>query len=382
MTIAPLTLIITEHGTRIRQQDAIETGWDTPSSVLLIQIEPQASGLDLASLEIRFHNQAASPSRIREIIDNQDLSAMTSYCIKGSALTLIEAATNYVNRLPSEDTMVIMREYAKYIEDGTILDGFIGGLAAYLTFLVLNENGAFAKQLPLQFGIPGPTRQGNLLNKNMFRYLHLPLLALSKTTRGVIRGLVIFVQSFINLWDTAFSDGPQIDPDFAAGTQLEVIAGLSQHTIQMLGDEAKQRQSVQVLRVQLQAEIDSSLARMRREIQNLLIETQESINELLNSARSHLIKSERVTEIDQNLQVDVASRIDANLISYSAESSEDASEEFNLKFLDTNLILDEHSSIFELPDTSGNLEPSPIKKQPFRPWQQRRTLIVSPDDSV
>jgi hypothetical protein len=303
------------------------------------------------------------------------MGSLTLDSIKVRAPTFIEEVAHYIRSLPADDTMIIVREYQKCIEDGTILDGFVAGVAAYIALLVLSENGAFTKQLPLQFGLPCTVRSGPILTKNMFRYMALPLVALAKTCQGCILGLVTFVQGFINMWDTAFNEGPLIDPHATAMMQLEVTNGISQYTIRTLGSEVHHRQSIEALRKEMKLE----LSQIRRELQNLLAEARASIAQLNN--RFHSVTSDstgpRHGRSDPSVEPAESFLFESENSHGSIRSSFEPP--INGQTFSFELPIDDQTSSFELPMDSGAPPVSSPVSRPYRPWQQRRTPIVAPD---
>src|SRR5690606_1575843 len=129
-----------------------------------------------------------------------------TYSLINNEENIVDTVVKYIQTLPSDDLFIIKREYAKCIESESIVDGFIAGIAAYLALLFINENATIMNQLIFQVNIPTNVNGGNIVNRNMFRYLSLPLTAFCKLSKGVILQLVQFVQSFINIWDPIFDE--------------------------------------------------------------------------------------------------------------------------------------------------------------------------------
>jgi hypothetical protein len=221
---------------------------------------------------------------LNEDISDPNVFTALTYSMKGSGTTLIDRAIPYMKTLPADEVSVIVKEYSKYIENGLVIDGLVAGIGAYMAFLLLNENGAFSNQMPFQFGSPCAVHAGNTVNHNMFSYLSLPLTALSRTATGILSQLVVFIQSFINIWDPLFAPGPIIGGINEARMCMEVISGYSNHVSASItkaqsdydGLVAKTKE----MESRLQGQVDDAINRMRREINNLLIETKTSIREI------------------------------------------------------------------------------------------------------
>jgi len=290
-----IAVIFQEHSTIITRK--LDHSY-VPS--ITVTIIPSANGMDIDHIMIRSIDHDHSFS---EIIDTSDIFTITNYCIMGDQPHLVTNIFNYMKHISKDDASIIVREYEKSIEDGLVLDGFIAGLGGYLAFLILNENDQFRSTLPFQIGIPYLTRRGNVLNKNMFRFVSLPLMAYSRLCRGVKLQLMMFVQTFINMWTSAFCDGPIIKPEDEANIHMGVIMGMSDYTIRQLGDAQSHYQSIVAVELKLKAYIDESIGRMQREIKNALIETRESINNLIVKSQFDLESMDQKIDEKINLMI-------------------------------------------------------------------------------
>lgn len=278
---------------------------------LKIQIIPNDNGKDIAELKMWYSNSDSIPSRLNEELTEFNLFKAIAYAMNGDGDTLFDRAASYMRTIPFDEVAVIMKEYTKNIEDGILLDGFIAGIGAYIAFLLLNENNIFMNQMPFQFGVPCTVNSGNSINKNMFQYLSLPLTALAKVAHGVLLQLVVFIQSFINMWEPAFNNGPIIGSINEARMCMEVIGGFSQHIISSLAQTKSHQESVVAslnsLENNLQVTVNESIHKMQREINNLLIETRTSIKDLTENAMSQL------TFIDDTVKLKISENIENNL---------------------------------------------------------------------
>lgn len=261
ITFTPTTTIISNH---------IDT---ISSPYLRIEIFPTPNGKDINNIKVSYYNQNTTPSRINEEISEIDVFQRLSAHIKGDGYTFIDKVASYINKIPDEEITIISKEYERYINNGAVIDGFISGIGAYLAFLLLNENGAFMNQFPFQFGALYTVRSGMTLTRNMFDYLSLVLTSLTRTTNEITLQLVTFIQTFINLWEPMFLDGPHINPSHQARLAIEVISGYSNNiTIQI--------EKLNNVERRLQEYVDNALTKVKREINNLTIEARDAVKEL------------------------------------------------------------------------------------------------------
>jgi hypothetical protein len=193
-----------------------------------------ASSKDGQSIEgIKFSYKDGSVKFSQELKDPAFFQAVC-YSLRGDEQTLYSNVMAYLTSLSAEETMTMEGEYHKTSTRCSLIDGFVLGLASYVSFIALHESGSLTEHIPFQFGIPSTINNGNIVNQNMFRHLTLPLTALSKVSDGIILQLVSFVQSFINMWEPLFSPGPIISSTDEARLAMEVISGISQSTSKSL----------------------------------------------------------------------------------------------------------------------------------------------------
>jgi hypothetical protein len=308
----------------------------TSDPTLKIQIFPSDDGKEIESIQIRFSNFTQRLSE--DIIDAVVFQSLT-YSMKGDGNTLLDRVTAYMRSIPQDDVSVIAKEYSKYIDDGFIIDGLVAGIGAYIAFLILNENSFFINQMPFQFSSPCTVHSGNAVNHNIFTYLSLPLMAMSKTATGILLQLVLFIQSFINIWDPLFIPGPIIGCSNEARMCVEVVTGYSTH---ITGAMAKSQSDYLAIENKLQEHIDSSLKQMRREINNLLIDAKDSIKELAShiSGVDSNIKEKVETVIEKELESRLKNAID-NQINLSNETIKEIIADSN-KIQDNKLTILDH----------------------------------------
>lgn len=324
--IQPINIVFTPFSTAIYK--------DTPyisTEYLHIQVLPNNNGKNIGKIKIKYFDPNSSPSQFNEEINNNDIFESMAYSIIGSSedvfnITLVDQIGGYLKKLPYDEISIIIKEYSNYIEDGILLDGFIAGISSYIVFLILNENSIFMNQMLFQLTIPftidGSSHEGNcnLITRNMFKYLSLPISALTKISNGVLLQLIIFIQSFINIWDPAFIDGPNIDNYNEAKICMEIISGLTNDFTNKLSksreDYNLMMTNVSNIEKHLTSAIDDSLHRMKREINNLMIETRASIAEINTNITNHIddnIKEKICTVIETQLDSQIRSKISSEI---------------------------------------------------------------------
>ena len=295
--IRPIDIVFTSTETSIAKGHNF-----LPETKLRIQLIPTTSGQDIAKIILSYSDP---PLRISECLSDEALFRSIVYYMKGSSGTLVSRLTEYMQSLSDDEVSVIIKEYTKYIDKGTILDGFIAGVAAYLGFVYLNENSLFANQMIFQFGLPCAVVTGNTLNRNMFQHLSLPLTALVRMSQGIILQLTLFVQGFINMWEPAFEPGPIIGPNSEARMCIEVIAGVSNSAIASLAKIKSQQEdivtSVQNVEARLKSALDRSLSGVKQEVNKLLARARSPIDDAITAGISQRMKEELDTAISNKI---------------------------------------------------------------------------------
>lgn len=288
--IQPLHIIFTSDNTTV---SAAVPSLSGPH--LVITVQARGDGTNIDALKVNYFNHNATPPRIQTTVSDAQIFHSITHYMQGTGTTLVEKCDTYMNQLPSDDVAIIRREYGRYFAEGRILDGYVAGLASYLGLLLLFEHGAFSAQMPFQFNIPTTVSSGNSMNRNMFSYVTLPLVALAKVATGVLAQIVTFVQSFINMWDMAFKDGPEIGSKNETRMCLEIITGLTQHTSDALAQIERDRslisQTIAELGKELRNEMSTHITLFRRELSNMHAEARTSVTEV----------SEKVAEIQEAL---------------------------------------------------------------------------------
>lgn len=294
VTFTPTTTIISNE---------VET---TTPPYLRVEIAPSNDGCHIDNIHVTYCDPEAVPPRLSEDVADYSVFRRLSAHVKGVGHTFIHKVSSYLTTLPQEEIAIIIKEYTRYIPNGVVLDGFIAGIGAYLAFLLLNENGNFMNQFPFQFGTLYTVESGMTMTRNMFNYISLVLTSLARIANGITLQLVSFIQTFINLWEPLFLDGPQIDPSHQARLAIDVISGYSANiTAQM-----KQLQDVEQ---RLQSYVDNALAKVRREINNLTIEARDAVRELNTNLPTRIVDETIRNRIEQATNAQLSCIIDREL---------------------------------------------------------------------
>jgi len=334
--IRSLNIIFTPSSTIIGENISTNS-----TTYIRIQVNPDHNGKNIGNIIIWYYDPDSSPSRFNEEINDSNMLTSIPYVMSDLFHhdTLVDQIASYLNSLPKEEISIIMKEYTKYIEDGILLDGFIAGVASYLSFLLLNENSIFMNQMSFQITVPYNIHDSNCITGNMFKYLSLPLSGLSRISSGVLFQLVLFLQSFINIWEPAFSPGPTIDNKNEAKICMEVISGLANDaTIKLSQIQSYHNimiSSLNDIESRLRLTINESLNKMKLEINNLLVETRSSIKDLTDHFTNQLNLvdgkiEEAVSTIDgvvkHKIVKIVESELDSQIKSKIASEIEDTHE--------------------------------------------------------
>lgn len=225
-------------------------------SYLRVQVTPTSDRRGLSSVKIVFSNSTPNNTKITDGVDDDTLFRAITFSMKGEG-AMVDRVLDHLGTLPDEEIAVVEKEYQKY--GTTVANGFATGLAAYLTFFLLQENTAFHGQLPFQFSLPATVFSANIVNANTFHHLSLPLTALANTVKGVLHQLVTFVQTFVNIWASAFLPGPDLSATLEARLCMEVISGVSHHNSKMLvlAHENAAEKVLSETRAKVSAHVDS-----------------------------------------------------------------------------------------------------------------------------
>jgi hypothetical protein len=256
---------------------------------LLIHIVPTSDRSNILSLKIKYYNSECNPSRINEEISDRDIFDSLYFSIINSEKSLLSKITSYIRSLPKEEVLVIINEYQNYIEDGIISDGFIAGIASYIAFIFLIDNIVFSQQLPFQVGIPTSV---NFINKNMFQYLSMHFLAMTKITTDVVNQFISFIYTFINIWEPCFVEGPIISQQVHTKSYMDIITNISSNII---------TNNVQV---------QNSIAKINTDLNNLIIDTKTNINTLVSNIVPDVIIKEKIIKI---IDEELSNKIQTNI---------------------------------------------------------------------
>ncbi len=264
--IAPTSILFTPETIII--SESISFPLESSCPYFVVEITPTKNRKDIQSIKLWYFNDGL---RLNDEITDIKFFQSVTHSIQGNANNLTDKTAIYMKSISDDDLSLIIKEYSKYIQDGVVIDGFIAGLGTYVAFLLLNENNLFSNHLPFQFSIPANVRNGHILNRNMFQYLSLPLSSMLKISRKLLLQISVFLHNFINIWEPLFISGPNISPSTQGQLAVNIISGFSQTVFSSLAQ-------IQTIESRLQNHLDDALAKMRREFNNLMIETRTTNN--------------------------------------------------------------------------------------------------------
>ncbi len=315
---------------------------------IVISIEVQNN---IKLLKVQYTNPEVIPNRFNEELNDSTVFEAITYSMVGTGNTLLQRISSYISGLPDDDLNIIKHEYSKYINDGILLDGFLAGISSYLAFILLYENGIFVNQLPFQFSIPSIVRSGNTVNHNMFQFLSLPFTALSKSTTGVLLQLILFIQSFINIWETCFTNGPIIGSSNETRMCLEIIGGLSNYTINSISQNHREvsESSLEALETHFTTVLEETANKLRRECHNNHIDQNVLDPSILKQLKKEL-KEELKEEFKEELKAEIQKELYSELIRKSSE-------------LETESFYLDNSSV------------DPVKMSAWNRWHSRRKVL-------
>lgn len=274
------------------------------------------SGDDLTSIKYQYYNPVDKVTRLVGTIDDETTLSGLKCSLIGDDESIISKIRRYANSLPSDELSIIVNQYENYV-DGTFLDGVLAGIVGYLVFLHLLETPIFVNQLPFQFNIPFRANSGLIVNRNMFNYLSLILTSLIRSTSGLLQHFTSFIQEFINIWEPMFTDGPVIGVSNETRMCLEVITGFSHHLTRkassMKSDQDDVNNSIGAIEKRLQSMVDQAINRMRRDMNNLVIDTQKSISSLHAELSDERLRARVAAQVRDTVKSEFEAQINATV---------------------------------------------------------------------
>lgn len=260
MSLNPLTIIITADETRIVTNNNGYNSTDQINPFIKIQVLHDDTHKNIKKIKITYQD-------IYEEITNDYVFDGIHSSMCGEGNTMVDKIMSYSKNMSDEDKEIIMKEYNLYIDDGTVLDGFVAGIAVYLSILYLIENNLFT--IPFEFSTPFSIESGNMVNRNILRLMSLPFIALSKTHDAILAQAVKFIQSFINIWEPAFMDGPIINTFNESKLCIEIVTGYSQYTTNLLFDVKNQNKQLHQEIQSAKEEFISYIDKLKQELLDL-----------------------------------------------------------------------------------------------------------------
>lgn len=259
---------------------------DVKSSSFRTAIKIGLNG-NIETIKVLCINPNGNPIRFNESITDTEILGNVTQSLVGSG-SLMRRITEYVHSLASDDKLVIEAEYKKY-EIDDIVFGFVASLGVYIGFILLNSISVFTNQLPIQFTLPYDN-PGSCISKNVFHYLSLPMIALSKIVSltgsdsfyGTLLQLTLFIQTFMNIWEPVFVEGPFIPCFMETKMCIQTLNSFSQCVISELHRYKISQESIEsrllAIESRLSKSIEDSIVKMNSNVNALITETRENLS--------------------------------------------------------------------------------------------------------
>lgn len=197
---------------------------------LYIIIEPDITNTAIQRIRIKW-----TEHKIDTVLFGDYLSGIV-HCMKGDGEDIYNRLQAYMIDLDKSEIDAIVRYYKKHIDNGILFDGFLAGIASYFALAWLIDKNV---QLPFVFRLPCPVASQDILTRNVFNYMNMPLVVLGKITNGIITQLITFVQNFIRMWEPVFIKGPAIDAAENYQTGLNILLGYTQDLIDKINKQER-----------------------------------------------------------------------------------------------------------------------------------------------
>jgi hypothetical protein len=152
--------------------------------------------------------------KINKIIDSSSYINNINNSINSIGNNFISKLHTYIETLPPNDLSIINNEYNKYNFD--IMGCLIAGISSYFIFAFLNDDSYFSSILHFQI----PISSENILNNPMAKLYRNILTPLSKLSTGLIKNLINFIISFLNLSENIFINNITI----CITTQFDILS--------------------------------------------------------------------------------------------------------------------------------------------------------------
>lgn len=204
---------------------------DVKEDYIKVQVKTKRK-MDLKAIKAFSFQEGVYAKEEININHNKETFSSLLNCINTPGDNLSQKVNFYLKSLSSEEVAIIKHEYMKYVdsqEPHDLLHIFTAGLCSYLALIMLIHHPLFTNQLPFYFVFPCTIDSEHVCTINTFRYLSIPLTMMLKFCKGPLLEMVLFVQSFINLWEPLFIKGPEIGIANEARMYVDIISSLAQY---------------------------------------------------------------------------------------------------------------------------------------------------------
>jgi hypothetical protein len=232
-----------------------------------ITIIPSPCGEEINKITAAYRARGAKGQHVVHL-DSDETVGCLSYqlCDRDGDCSFYQRIKCLIEKMCPADVNAIM-ESSPFLPQNSIkpkpTDMFFIGLATYLGFLALLEVPEVWDSLPFQFNLPSSVMSGNALNRNMFRYLEIPLHAARRVAKHPSLFVIDIVLTFINGWGHFFDEGPCLDHQFERSI-LETIVSFSASLLEHAQEVTNGRKEIKQAVTTIEAEIEEAMSKLAR----------------------------------------------------------------------------------------------------------------------
>ena len=202
-------ILFTNNNIHISYNDEHHNDNKDLNSNIKITISIQYNNIHSISINFNHNNH-----KINKIIDDSTNINYINNSINSIGNTFLSKLHNYIETLSPNDLSIITNEYKHY--DFDIMGCLIAGICSYLSFSILNNEEYFSSILPFEI----PISSENILNNPIAKLYRNILTPLSKLSTGLLKNIITFIISFLNLWENIFIN----DITFSMTIQFNILS--------------------------------------------------------------------------------------------------------------------------------------------------------------
>lgn len=232
-----------------------------------ITIIPGPCGEEISKIIATYRAPGAQGQHVVHIDSDETVGCLSYHlCDRDGDCSFYQRIKCLIERMCPADVNAIM-ESSPFLPECSVkakpTDMFFIGLATYMGFLALLEVPEVWDSLPFQFNLPSSVMSGNCLNRNMFRYLEIPLHAARRVAKHPCLFVIDTVLTFINGWGHFFDEGPCLDHQFERSI-LETIVSFSSALLEHAEQVQQGRKEIKHAVTTIEAEIEEAMSKLAR----------------------------------------------------------------------------------------------------------------------